>query len=339
MAQKGELPTLDLYDRLHAAVRAGNMSEIKTLMQHSQATSVLSKPPRVRRLATGPHSFLTVPAAAGGQAEVLSYLITQLRDVEDTSRTPQYRQAVDLALVTAAAASLDLPTLRVVVEDYRVPLAPSRKYASRNRFRLTPLAAAVGAAVARQPAQRNDSVLEVLRYLLSKGAEKNVAQDAVGETALCCAARAGWAEGVEALLEGGVSPHPLRPKHRHPLHVACKGQGERIAVIHMLLRAGADPNWTDSKGRSALFAVPSNRGDARDVLLTLLQGGADARLKVRGGNTVVQTWWGEGRALLQEWHDNGRWLLYRGAAVLWRTKVRAEARAAREIGQAGEAAK
>ncbi|KAK0627838.1 ankyrin repeat-containing domain protein, partial [Immersiella caudata] len=96
---------------------------------------------------------------------------------------------------------------------------------------------------------------------------------------LCRAARYGWVEVVEMLIElrAGVS---ARDKWgRSPLHYACE-QGE-FAIAKSLLANGADANSVDEWGGTPLLLATIAGAD--DIVSLLLKYDAAETISTRGG--------------------------------------------------------
>jgi ankyrin repeat protein len=118
-----------------------------------------------------------------------------------------------------------------------------------------------------------------------------------GMTALLHAAREGWIETAEALLEGGADINQVSGNGSTPLVVALLNG--RFDLAMRLIERGADVNLaSDTEGISPIFAVvhtewgnftehPQPRAQERqaaqylDVMKALLQAGADPNVRVK----------------------------------------------------------
>lgn len=94
--------------------------------------------------------------------------------------------------------------------------------------------------------QRRD--LQWIRFLLQRGANPNVA-DKKGVTPLIVASNLGFAEGIEALINGGARIDDTNAGGETPLISAVHRRD--TGVVRMLLAKGADPDRNDNSGRSA----------------------------------------------------------------------------------------
>jgi len=116
-----------------------------------------------------------------------------------------------------------------------------------------------GAAVINFRSDNGESALHVvtssrdltwLGYLLSKGGDANLPNRQNGDTALHIAARSGWTDGVDLLLDRRAKVDATNRLGETPLIVAV--QQRQLPVIRRLLEAGADTNRADNaSGRSA----------------------------------------------------------------------------------------
>lgn len=104
------------------------------------------------------------------------------------------------------------------------------------------------------------------RYLLSKGADANLAERD-GDTPLIAAARAGFVDAAEWLLAAGAKVDAANRMNETPLIVAV--QQRQLAIVKLLLANGADPDRTDSaQGYSARdYARRDTR--AREILAAI----------------------------------------------------------------------
>lgn len=97
--------------------------------------------------------------------------------------------------------------------------------------------------------------IESVRELLDLGADVNV-RNYKGQSALHCAAKAGFHEPVALLIEHAAEVNAQDRDGDTPLHAACrssiKDQSKLQKVIDLLLEAGADPNRRNRLGRTPL---------------------------------------------------------------------------------------
>ena len=106
-----------------------------------------------------------------------------------------------------------------------------------------------------------------LQFMLAKGVPVD-SKDRDGNTALVDAARIGFEDGVNQLLEVGASPNLANNRGETALIVAT--QAHDLGSVRLLLQYGADPRETDHvAGMSAIdYAQRDNRSTQ---ILTLLQ--------------------------------------------------------------------
>lgn len=82
------------------------------------------------------------------------------------------------------------------------------------------------------------------RFLLQKGADPNLSERAGGDTPLLAAARIGYGDAIEWLIEAGAKVDEPNRRGETPLIVAV--QQRRPAIVRMLLDKGANPDRRDS---------------------------------------------------------------------------------------------
>ncbi|URD60213.1 ankyrin repeat domain-containing protein [Sphingomonas sp. KRR8] len=88
-----------------------------------------------------------------------------------------------------------------------------------------------------------------LAYFLAKGGDVNLGNGA-GDTPLHLAARGGWEEGVQTLLDYRAAVD--RPNRLGETPLIAAVQARQLQIIRRLLQAGANPDRRDSaSGRSA----------------------------------------------------------------------------------------
>ena len=124
--------------------------------------------------------------------------------------------------------------------------------------------------------------LEILKYLLSKGGDKNIIANSYDKKNLVHHA-AYWSSGenvVAYLCEIGVDKNALDNNGATPLNVAA--YWDYAKTIKILLAAGADPNILNSNGYSPLGTAAKQGG--RESVVALLEGKADVT-KGGGKNT------------------------------------------------------
>jgi len=98
----------------------------------------------------------------------------------------------------------------------------------------------------------DDDTPEMVKFLLSHGAEVDAHDTDQEWTALHLAARDQKAAIVRALLDGGSQVDSLDVFGNTPLWRAIADGGSNPVVVEMLLRAGADPRKKNSDGLSPI---------------------------------------------------------------------------------------
>ena len=118
--------------------------------------------------------------------------------------------------------------------------------------------------------------VERVRALLSAGAEVNV-RNHKGQTALHCAAKAGFADIVALLLAHRADINAQDAQAQTPLAAALRStvkNKERLrTVVRQLIAAGADPTIKDARGRTPRAIAAAKRG-AHAWLQALGEGGS-----------------------------------------------------------------
>jgi uncharacterized protein len=95
-----------------------------------------------------------------------------------------------------------------------------------------------------------DGKTDIVKYLLSKGADANFKTADFGETPLSAAVNRGFDDVVEALLKGGADP---KVKDRNGYTAfALAVSGGQYDIAEMLLKLGGNVNGTDDYGNSWL---------------------------------------------------------------------------------------
>jgi uncharacterized protein len=126
---------------------------------------------------------------------------------------------------------------------------------------------------------------DVVKFLLSTGAEVNVSRTDDGISALYMAALNGHADIVRLLLENGADIDIKKTTNGITALWAASRNGH-ADVVKLLLEKGADVNIKDSiYGVSALY-ITSQNGHA-DVVKLLLEKGADVNIKEIDGTTAL----------------------------------------------------
>ena len=128
-------------------------------------------------------------------------------------------------------------------------------------------------------AARNCDAINVVSYLLSKGANFNDQQyrDTINQTPIIVAAQHGCADIVRLLIEAGIKDinHKNDQGESALLTAAQEGHKE---IVGILLEAGADINQPNSDGETALAIVTRNR-HKKDLIDFLIVNGASTSVK------------------------------------------------------------
>ena len=97
--------------------------------------------------------------------------------------------------------------------------------------------------------------IDAVRELIDLGADVNI-RNYKGQSALHCAAKAGFHEPVALLLETGADVNATDRDGDTPLHAVCrstvKDQAKLQKVVDLLLAAGANLNHENRLGRTPL---------------------------------------------------------------------------------------
>lgn len=286
---------------LRAAVRAGNLTEVKTLARKGENLNAKNEN------GWGPlHE-----AVLNGEAAGVRYLLKKGADPNASNRA---------GLTPLMLAVSDLEKLTLLLE------------AGAN---VNAISAEGKSALLLAAAQKR--ALPSVKLLLRKGAQVNQ-QDKRGGTALLMAARNGDVETLQLLLERGADPHVIWKEGSVPpenganaLDLASYSQN--AAAVKLLLARGVS---LDKRGRPLIFATMNGSLDIAQLLLTagmpvnvadplgctpliyatqteggniallklLLAQGADPHAKARDGNTALsfakRKGWAEAIALLQQ---------------------------------------
>ena len=121
---------------------------------------------------------------------------------------------------------------------------------------------------------------EVVKLLLSAGANPNFELYNSGKTALYWAVKSGHAEVVKLLLSAEANPNAANDDGETALMQAVRNghtDAEYVKIVRMLLSAGANPNVVGSDGWAALM-IAAGLGQA-EVVKLLLSEGANPNVK------------------------------------------------------------
>ena len=114
--------------------------------------------------------------------------------------------------------------------------------------------------------------VERVRELIERGADVNVTNHK-GQTALHCAAKAGFVDIVELLLARGATVDAVDATGETPLATAlrstAKDKERLLAAVRCLLAAGADRHHADKQGRTPANIASRKRDDRWAVALEI----------------------------------------------------------------------
>ena len=122
---------------------------------------------------------------------------------------------------------------------------------------------------------------EMMKTLLSLGADINGVIASTGKTSLLSAVAVGRMNSVKLLLENGAAAEQGNPK---PLCIATVGG--YLDIVEVLLDAGADVNTTTPTGLTVLHVAASEGYTA--IVEALCDRGADRHKKTANGVTALQ---------------------------------------------------
>jgi ankyrin repeat protein len=95
--------------------------------------------------------------------------------------------------------------------------------------------------------------LDVVAYLISRGADPNYTSAALGDTPLRLSAMSGSLEKVQYLLDNGARADSISPSGYTPLIDAMYGGGPQLrTIIQLLVKHGCNPDQTTQFGESAI---------------------------------------------------------------------------------------
>ena len=107
-----------------------------------------------------------------------------------------------------------------------------------------------------------------IKSLLNNNADVNI-RNHRGQSALHCAAKAGFVDAVGLLLEHGAEVDVIDKSGNTPLHAACSStikDGQRLQqVINLLLMSGANPDLMNGRGQSARSMTERKKKHQLDI--------------------------------------------------------------------------
>ncbi len=175
-------------------------------------------------------------------------------------------------LTSIAAAEGKIGMLQFLIEECKIPV-DDREFDQNDR-------ADTGWTALEWAA--NNGQLEVVQYLIGKGADINAKAPGDQTTALMLAARNGHLEVVKTLLQAGASIHAPDKDYWTALHYAARyGYPE---VVQYLIQRGADVNRQTNTGHTPLMMAGIN--SHFHSFEHLLTAGADPQIRNKEGKTI-----------------------------------------------------
>ncbi len=152
---------------------------------------------------------------------------------------------------------------------------------------------------------KKDTNVEMLRYLISKGADVNArSKTEFARTPLIDAAGEATPDVITVLLEAGAEVNTQQlGTGQTPLLAALNRQNPRLDVVAALLKAGADVNAQNHLGETPLILACTRYaalGGRLDMVQGLLDQGADVNAKATNGRTALMAASKEGNRDLAE---------------------------------------
>jgi len=145
---------------------------------------------------------------------------------------------------------------------------------------------------------------EMVKYLIDKGADVNIAND-FGYTPILGAASGGNVEGIQYLIDAGADINTKLPNGESLIHMAARGGN--VEVLKMLVDNGVDINQKTDFGRIPLInAIYSEQLEA---IKYLVEHGANLNNRNNNGATVMHA------AMYRDSIEVVEYLIKKGAPV------------------------
>ncbi len=232
---------------LHLAIEGGDLAMVELLVAH-KASVTLRHP-----LGDGLNAY---HMAARQSVEMMTALLKH-DDREAVMEFCKIEKHKSSALRIALSHS-DLPMVTKLL-DYGVSVNETDDNGETPLFHLL------------HHRDSRDKSMKFMKLLIENGADISKAENFWSETPLFAAARSGYHEAVELLLDLGAKPDHRSHLDETPLHLAAETYD--VKTVQMLIDAGAEIDARNRIGRTALHvAAHANR---LDVVKALLAAGAD----------------------------------------------------------------
>ena len=231
-------------------------------------------------------------AARVGNTEIANFLISKGVDVNVVRTTYRRETALPLA---ARKGYLEIVQILFPLADIDSKKKALQEAASKGRLEIVKFLIeskefnkkAKSKALMSSAVDGDGQQLEVLKFLVSAGADVNFSTSYYGETVLHEAAQFGSLEMVRHLVLSGASVDERNRYYDTPLHIAAsKG---KLKIVKFLISKDANINAKDKKDRTPLhlaarggnwlYAVPVVRKKHVEVVEFLIASGAKVNKK------------------------------------------------------------
>ncbi|KAL8786592.1 MAG: hypothetical protein Q9195_008149 [Heterodermia aff. obscurata] len=243
-SQPSTLPRQEGESKLHAAVRAGDLSKVIALVETGERIDSFDS-----------NGWTPLHVAAGrDNGDILRYLLCQTPDVEIRGTQMNEDTPLSFAALNGQANSAE------------ILLEFGANIHTRNKCNYTPIMVAA--------CERHDSVV---KSLIEYSADPNDAAGFSGSALLLASGPGKWRlPTLRALIQGGADVNPPHPNGFTPLHqVAEHGDEDEMAY---LLEQGCKADASQWNGITPLFiAIKESK---RECVRLLLNAGADRNKRI-----------------------------------------------------------